>query len=318
MRASWDPNDIQGLPSRPYIYPAEELQFTIRFENVATATAEAETVVVTMTVDPNLDWSTLEMLGTSHPDKLQLRADEEQRTLVWTFTDINLPPNQDPPQGEGWIRFRVQPKVNLDSGTVLTAQAVIVFDMNPPIWTNVVTYMIDAKPPVTPVMTILSDPQVEGRRIRVRVQARDEHSGIFRLAVFYSRDGGREWAEGATLLLSEPGRDVEREIVFFVPGGGEYTLQAVAWDQMGLGKASETLLVQVPHRLFLPLVLRQAGGARSSGQAVEEGAPTAPPIPTPEPREIAPPPGSALPAFRKAPRRRRSRPAAAFPACIGR
>jgi hypothetical protein len=132
MRASWDPNDIQGLPSRPYIYPAEELQFTIRFENVATATAEAETVVVTMTVDPNLDWSTLEMLGTSHPDKLQLRADEEQRTLVWTFTDINLPPNQDPPQGEGWIRFRVQPKVNLDSGTVLTAQAVIVFDMNPP------------------------------------------------------------------------------------------------------------------------------------------------------------------------------------------
>ena len=305
MRASWDPNDIQGLPSRPYIHPGEELQFTIRFENVATATAEAETVVVTMTLDSNLDWSTLEMLGTSHLNKLQLRADEEQRTLVWTFSNIHLPPNRNPPEGEGWIRFKVRPQADLRSGTTLTAQAVIVFDMNPPIWTNVVTYMIDAKPPVTPT---LLNPQVEGQQIRLRVRAQDEHSGISRLAVFYSRNGGREWAEGATLLLSEPSRDVEREIVFSVPGGGEYQLRADAWDQMGSGMPSEPITVRVPYRLFLPLVLRQAGGARSSGQAVEEGSPATPPIPTSAPREIAPPAGSLLPPSRKVPRRRRAHP----------
>jgi hypothetical protein len=72
------------------------------------------------------------------------------RVLVWAFDGINLPPNQNPPEGEGWVRFRVRPKANLGSGTVLTAQAVIVFDVNPPIWTNVITYVIDVTPPVTP------------------------------------------------------------------------------------------------------------------------------------------------------------------------
>jgi len=305
LRASWDPNDIQGLPSRVYIDPSQALMFTIRFENVATATAEAETVVVTMTLDPNLDWSALQMLGSSHPDKLQLRADEESRVLVWAFNGINLPPNRNPPEGEGWVRFRVQPKANLGSGTVLTAQAVIVFDVNPPIWTNVITYVIDVTPPVTPT---LSDPSVAGDQIRLRVQTRDEHSGLSRLAVYYSRDGGQAWSLGTDLMLTEPVRELDQVFAFSVPGGGDYQIRVDARDEVGMSITSEPITVRVPYRLFLPLVLRQAGGARSSGQAVEEGAPAAPSIPTPEPREMAPPPGSALPAFRKVPRRRRAHP----------
>jgi hypothetical protein len=305
LRASWDPNDIQGLPSRVYIDPSQALMFTIRFENVATATAEAETVVVTMTLDPNLDWSALQMLGSSHPDKLQLRADEESRVLVWAFDGINLPPNRNPPEGEGWVRFRVRPKANLGSGTVLTAQAVIVFDVNPPIWTNVITYVIDVTPPVTPT---LSDPSVAGDQIRLRVRTRDEHSGLSRLAVYYSRDGGQAWSLGTDLMLTEPVRELDQVFAFSVPGGGDYQIRVDARDEVGMGITSEPITVRVPYRLFLPLVLRQAGGARSSGQAVEEGAPAAPSIPTPEPREMAPPPGSALPSFRKVPRRRRAHP----------
>jgi hypothetical protein len=305
LRASWDPNDIQGLPSRVYIDPSQALMFTIRFENVATATAEAETVVVTMTLDPNLDWSALQMSGSSHPDKLQLRADEESRVLVWAFNGINLPPNQNPPEGEGWVRFRVRPKANLGSGTVLTAQAVIVFDVNPPIWTNVITYVIDVTPPVMPT---LSDPSVAGDQIRLRVRTRDEHSGLSRLAVYYSRDGGQAWSLGTDLMLTEPVRELDQFFAFSVPGGGDYQIRVDARDEVGMGITSEPITVRVPYRLFLPLVLRQAGGGRSSGQAVEEGAPAAPSIPTPEPREMAPPPGSALPAFRKVPRRRRAHP----------
>ncbi len=55
-----------------------------------------------------------------------------------------LPPNNNPPEGEGSIFFTVSPKPDLPSGTQLTNKARIVFDVNDPIdtpeWVNKLDY----------------------------------------------------------------------------------------------------------------------------------------------------------------------------------
>lgn len=54
-----------------------------------------------------------------------------------------LPPNQNPPEGEGGVAFRIKPLSNLASGALITNTAKIESDANPPIWTPVWTNRID-------------------------------------------------------------------------------------------------------------------------------------------------------------------------------
>ena len=63
---SLDPNEIVG-PSgdgdSQYITASEPLSYTVFFENQSTATAPAQDVTVTTTLDPNVDLSTFELLS---------------------------------------------------------------------------------------------------------------------------------------------------------------------------------------------------------------------------------------------------------------
>jgi RHS repeat-associated protein len=55
-----DPNDLlgpEGVGDGHWVRPEQTLPYTIRFENIASATAPAQTVVVTTTLDPDLDWT---------------------------------------------------------------------------------------------------------------------------------------------------------------------------------------------------------------------------------------------------------------------
>jgi hypothetical protein len=73
--------------------------------------------------------------------------------VVWTFESLDapngnpppffvgfLPPNLNPPEGDGGVTFAVDQKQNLSGGTLITNLASIVFDSNPailtPVWTN--------------------------------------------------------------------------------------------------------------------------------------------------------------------------------------
>jgi uncharacterized repeat protein (TIGR01451 family) len=61
-RTEHDPNEKispPGYGSQHIILPGNDLQYTIYFENVMTATAPAQQVVVVDQLDTNLDWSTL-------------------------------------------------------------------------------------------------------------------------------------------------------------------------------------------------------------------------------------------------------------------
>jgi len=57
-----------------------------------------------------------------------------------------LPPNDSGHQGEGFISFRLRPVAGLAQGMEIHNQATIVFDVNPPIATNVTLHTLGMAP----------------------------------------------------------------------------------------------------------------------------------------------------------------------------
>ena len=196
-----DPNDIlgpAGYGDSNWIAPQQVLPYTIRFENDAQeATAPAQQVVITETLDEDLDLSTFELTGfgfgeTTHSIAaglsdyqtqidlsdthnvvvdVDIDLDVASRLVTWTFTSLDpttlqptkdplagfLPPNETSPEGEGWVAYRVESDSASTSGTTIDAQARIVFDVNDPIDTNLWTNTIDAAAPTSQVTELPGD-----------------------------------------------------------------------------------------------------------------------------------------------------------------
>ncbi|PQJ32236.1 cell surface protein [Nonlabens arenilitoris] len=134
---SYDPNDkmeSRGAFINPSEFgPSDYFYYTIRFEN--TGTASAINVRVEDTLDAQLDWSTLEMINSSH--NYVMEQMEEQ--VVWRFDNILLPDSTTDPVGaNGYIYFKIKPLASSE-GTVIPNTAEIYFDFNPPIITNTFT-----------------------------------------------------------------------------------------------------------------------------------------------------------------------------------
>jgi len=256
LAASWDPNDLTGWPQRTHIRPTQELEFLIRFENVATATLPAETVTVTLPVDPNLDWASMRLLGSSHPQTVTVEADPAGRTLVWAFPGIDLPPNVTPPEGEGWVRLRIAPNGTLTTGQQIAAQAAIVFDQNEPIVTNRVTYTIDLHPP----LASLAPAGTNGPWPLVELTATDNAggSGVGSVGLFYSPDNVK-WFAGPVLTTITP-TEVLTGVVTFIAPSRHYWLRAAAADRVGnVSPLSDEWIeveIDLPYRSNLPLIMR--------------------------------------------------------------
>ena len=265
--ASRDPNEklgSVGVGARNYINAGASIDYTIFFENVATATAPAQTVVITDRIDPTLyDLSTFSFgpmwvaerlinvppSGTTFRTEVDLRPqnnlllrisgnlDTVTGWIEWRFESIDpetglptedvlagfLPPNQNPPDGEGWVTFSVRPKPDLPDGTELRNTATIVFDENEPIQTNVVVHTIDAAPPTARV-SVLPETQPLPRFV-VRWSGEDSGSGVAEYSVYYREDGGpwQQWI-GATSRT---------EAVFVGRFGSSYEFKVRARDYLG-------------------------------------------------------------------------------------
>jgi hypothetical protein len=265
--SSWDPNEkagSQGFGARNYINAGASIGYTIFFENVATATGAAQTVVITDRIDPALyDLSTFSFgpmwvsgrlinappSGTTFSTTVDLRPannlllrirgnlDTLTGWIEWRFESLDpetglptedplagfLPPNENPPQGEGWVTFSVRPKANLPDGTELRNTATIVFDENEPIQTNVVVHTIDAAPPTARVSAL---PETQSLpRFVVRWSGEDSGSGVAEYSVYYREDGGpwQQWI-GATSRT---------EAVFVGRFGSSYEFKVRARDYLG-------------------------------------------------------------------------------------
>jgi hypothetical protein len=137
ITGSYDPNDKQvspiGLTDAGLILKSDTLfKYLIRFQNTGNDTAF--TVVVRDTLDANLDVTTFNLLGYSHPMEFKV---SDQGVLTFTFNNILLPDsNINEPASHGYIEYNIQSKKDLDFGTKIKNTAYIYFDFNPPIITN--------------------------------------------------------------------------------------------------------------------------------------------------------------------------------------
>ena len=145
ITCSYDPNDMQvdpaGCGPEGYIPPAQPLTYLVKFQNVGTGPAYQ--VVVSNLLSASLDVSTFQVLGSSHPNVLQVQGNQ----LIWTFPNIYLPAQTDDDLGsQGYVKYQVSPLAAAPVGAVITNNASIYFDLNPPIITVTTTNTITANP----------------------------------------------------------------------------------------------------------------------------------------------------------------------------
>ncbi|MEP6569512.1 MAG: hypothetical protein ABJC10_07030 [Acidobacteriota bacterium] len=251
--ASGDPNEkdgSQGAGTPQFVTGTEPLRYVISFENISTATAPAQTVVVTDQLDPaKVDLSTVSLgafnfgiNGTapatavsSYSADIDLRpaknliarvngqVDENTGLLTWRFTSIDpatgqpttdplagfLPPDTNPPDGQGSVTFSVMPKQNLATGTEIRNKARIIFDNNAPIDTNEYLNTIDNSLPASHVLPLAG---VQSSIVfNVNWTGTDTGSGVQSYDVYASENGGpfTLWQSNATAtagtFIGKPG-----------------------------------------------------------------------------------------------------------------
>ncbi|HQK12690.1 MAG TPA: carboxypeptidase regulatory-like domain-containing protein [Anaerolineae bacterium] len=293
-KRSGDPNDKAtiGVGAPGYVLAGTRLVYTIHFENVPTATAPAQQVVITDVLSANLDWSTFELLGigfnnttvnvpsglqflsgeasvSSDPNPVRVTASINAQTGVvrWDMRTMDrvtgdwpedplagfLPPNDDTHRGEGYVMFTIRPRADLAHGAVITDQARIVFDVNEPIDTNVVTNTLDLLPPVSrvePLSPTVTSPFV------ITWSGSDSGAGVRAYDIYVATDDGPFVLWQADITTTQA--------VFIGEIGHHYAFYSIATDYVGHREAAPeqpdavTTVVEAEtlKRIFLPLVMR--------------------------------------------------------------
>lgn len=137
-----DPNDIivspQGEGREGFIEKDQVLTYTIRFENVGTWPATY--VFIDNTIPVNLDPASFTMISSSHPSTFRLHADG---LLEIAYININLPPAEvDSIGANGYFKYSIRPKSDINPGDRILNTAEIVFDFEAPIITNTTVHTI--------------------------------------------------------------------------------------------------------------------------------------------------------------------------------
>ncbi len=136
--AGYDPNYIEvspkGLTSQGFITKNDSvLTYVVHFQNEGSY--YAQNIVVTDTLDGNLNWNSLKPLYANHNFTAKL---SDNGILTYTFKNINLPWKSkfDNTMSSGMFTYSIKTKNNLPLGTTFTNNANIYFDYNPPVITN--------------------------------------------------------------------------------------------------------------------------------------------------------------------------------------
>jgi len=218
-----------GIGDPGFVPAATPLNYLVHFENLATATAPAQIVVVTDQLDPSkVDVDTFQFGPVSfgnvalvpgagaqtfrggadlRPEQdvivtISAALDRSTGLVTWRYVSIDptsgelpddlevgfLPPNVNPPAGEGSVAFTVMPKSVLTTGTAIQNQAQVVFDTNVPIATPTWLNTIDRDPPVTHVLP-LSTTQ-SATTFPVQWTGTDAGAGVRDFSIYVSDNGG--------------------------------------------------------------------------------------------------------------------------------
>lgn len=157
--------------------------------------------------------------------------------LSWRFRSIDpgtgapttdafagfLPPNEEPPEGDGSISFFIRPRDGLPSGTMISNTAEIIFDTNEPIVTNTWSNVLDLDAPSSAVLPLAAN-QAE-TSIEVAWSGTDVGSGIGSYSVFVSENGSAfdEWLIDTT----------QTSATYTGESGKTYAFYSIARDLVG-------------------------------------------------------------------------------------
>ena len=187
---SIDPNEMvgpAGYGDEHFIGQTQTVQYRILFENKAEATAPAYRIRITDVLDENVfDVSSVRFGSTSHDGiGYAWRMSREGNILSWDIEGIELPPNVEAPEGEGYVTFTVNLLPGLASGSQLQNQATIIFDYNEPIETNVYVNTLDLEAPTSQMLSAVA---YEGK-VHINCEGYDSLSGVARYKYYVSRNG---------------------------------------------------------------------------------------------------------------------------------
>ncbi len=298
MVGSQDPNSkvTVGYGDAGYVTGATSFLYTVHFENVASATAAAQKVVVTDQLHANLDWSTFELQQinfnkvtidvppglqsysttssvATDPNPVSVVAALNPATgvVIWTMKTIDpvtgtnsrdpfagfLPPNDAEHRGDGYVTFRVKPKTDLLNGTAITNRASIIFDANVPIVTNETTNTIDSTRPTSSVIAL---PSSTTTSFNVSWGGADAGSGISSYDIYVSTDGGAFtlWLAGATSTSA----------TYAGSAGHTYGFFGVATDNVG-NRMVTPANAQTSTTAYIPGDVSGSGGTPSISDALK-------------------------------------------------
>jgi RHS repeat-associated protein len=256
--------DIQRTRFDGYVLPQGVYQYQIYYENKPSATAPAQIVEVTQTLDVALDLSTFQLTSFGFGDivvdvpegranyfervdasetlgvlvDFEAALNPDTRELTVTLTSLDpltldypldpfagfLPPNVTAPEGDGFIRYSIEPHADLADGVSIDAVARIIFDTEDPIDTPDVNNIIDIAAPASSVSRL---PVATGAtNITVRWAGDDgTGSGVSHYDVFVSMDDGpyELWLDDTMDTAS----------VFSAEAGHTYAFYSIATDHVG-------------------------------------------------------------------------------------
>ncbi len=270
--ASRDPNDklgLLGVGENRYVTADNLFRYTIRFENVASATAPAQEVLVRDTLDASVfDLDTVELgeitFGQTRVNvppgrsafstRVPLRAGldvvisghlvRETGVLTWRLSTVDtqtgdlpadpfdgfLPPNRNAPEGEGSVSLSVRAQAGIPSGREVRNEARIFFDVNEPIDTPPWVNVIDDLPPSSSVTEL--EPTQMDSVFTVRWVGSDAGAGISHYDVYVSKDGGEfyQWLR----------RTASPDEMFGGQVGSTYSFYSIAYDELGNAEAPKS------------------------------------------------------------------------------
>jgi hypothetical protein len=253
-----------GLPE--WVAGGDAITYTIQFENETNAGAPAQTVAISDPLAGNLDWSTLQLgaigfndviieippgvqtfstnvnVGTDpNPVAVSASLNPAGGVVSWLMESIDpvtgqlvtdplagfLPPDNVQGQGEGYVIYTIEPRSGLATGTQITNQASIVFDLNAAIVTPITTNTVDVTPPASSMAALPANPT---SIVPVSWSGYDAGSGIAGFDIYVSTNGGpwTPWLLGTTNTSAK----------FTGVPGNTYALYSVATDEVGNVEAS--------------------------------------------------------------------------------
>lgn len=257
-----------GFGPAGFVPVATVLPYQIDFTNEATASAPAQTVTVTQTLSSGLDLSTFQLgdigfgsttvpvpaglqtysttvtLSSTLEVAINSALDAATGVITWTFTSLDpttgdvpsnplsgfLPPDTTAPQGEGFVSYTIRPLATAPTGTVINAQATVVFDNNPAIQTAAIFNTIDAVAPTSTVAPLSATQTSTFFTINWSGSDDAGGSGITSYTIFVSTDGGAytPWLANTTTTSA----------VYLATPGHSYSFYSQAMD--GAGNAENT------------------------------------------------------------------------------